>query len=93
MHIHGRCGAVSIFHAKPFEDRGCECTFPQANRIAFCALSGALSDALSGALSGSLSADLDSEELASGSQVGDPVLSRELGVDIIDRLDCSACIG
>ena len=76
MHIHGRCGAVSIFHAKPFEDRGYECTLPQANRIAVCALSGALAG------------DLDSEELASGSQVRDPVLSRELGFDIVDRLDC-----
>ena len=80
MHIHGRCGAVSIFHAKPFEDQGYGYTLPQANRIAVCALSGALSGALAG--------DLDSEELASGSQVRDPVLSCELGFDVVDPLDC-----
>ena len=52
-------------------NRGYECTLPQAKRVAICALAG----------------DLDSEELASGSQVRDPVLSRELGFDIVDRLD------
>ena len=72
MHIHGRSGAVSIFHVEPFENQGYECTLPQANRVAICALAG----------------DLDSEDLASGPQVRDPVLIRELSFDIIDRLDC-----
>ena len=77
MHIHGRCGAVSIFHAESFENRDYAYTLPQTNRVAIGALAGGF----------------DSEELAIGSQVRDPVLSLESGIEIIDHLDYRACVG
>ena len=71
MHVHERCGAVSISRGKSFMNGGYECTVPQANHVATCSLAG----------------DINSEDLTSGSQVCRPVPSCELGFDTTDYFD------